>query len=66
MEVALGQNTAMQVAKQYAFIKDPQQVSKITEIGEKLAKVSDRTDLKYHFAVVNDKEIKCQADAMRL
>ncbi len=57
MEVALGQNTAMQVAKQYAFIKDPQQVSKITEIGEKLAKVSDRTDLKYHFAVVNDKEI---------
>jgi len=57
MEVALGQNTAMQVAKQYAFIKDPQQVSKVTEIGEKLAKVSDRTDLKYHFAVVEDKEI---------
>ncbi|MCX5687245.1 MAG: M48 family metallopeptidase [Candidatus Omnitrophica bacterium] len=57
MEVALGQNTAMQVAKQYAFIKDPQQVNKVTEIGEKLAKVSDRTDLKYHFAVVEDKEI---------
>lgn len=57
MEVALGQNTAMQVAKQYTFIKDPRQVNKITEIGEKLAKVSDRTDLKYHFAVVEDKEI---------
>jgi predicted Zn-dependent protease len=57
MEVALGQNTAMQVAKQYAFIKDPQQVNKVTEIGEKVAKVSDRTDLKYHFAVVDDKEI---------
>ena len=57
MEVALGQNTAMQVAKQYAFIKDPQQVNKVTEIGEKVAKVSDRTDLKYHFAVVSDKEI---------
>lgn len=57
MEVALGQNTAMQVAKQYTFIKDPQQVNKVTEIGDKLAKVSDRTDLKYHFAVVSDKEI---------
>ena len=57
MEVALGQNTAMQVAKQYAFIKDPQQVNKVTEIGEKVAKVSDRTDLKYHFAVVDDKKI---------
>lgn len=57
MEVALGKNTAMQVARQYAFIKDPKQVNKVTEIGEKLAKVSDRTDLKYHFAVVQDKEI---------
>ena len=57
MEVALGKNTAMQVAQQYAFVKDPQQVDKVTEIGEKLAKVSDRTDLKYHFAVVKDKEI---------
>jgi len=57
METALGKNTAMQVAKQYTFIKDPQQVNKVTEIGEKLAKVSDRTDLKYHFAVVEDKEI---------
>jgi beta-barrel assembly-enhancing protease len=57
MEVLLGQNTAMQVAKQYSFVKDPKQVNKVTEIGEKLAKVSDRTDLKYHFAVVEDKEI---------
>src|SRR3989338_191388 len=57
MEVMLGQNTAMQVAKQYSFVKDPQRVNKVTEIGDKLAKVSDRTDLKYHFAVVEDKEI---------
>jgi beta-barrel assembly-enhancing protease len=57
MEIVLGKNTAMQVAKQYAFVKDPVEVTKVTEIGEKLAKVSDRTDLKYHFAVVEDKEI---------
>ena len=57
MEVALGKNTAMQLAKQSSFVKDPKQVDKVTEIGEKLAKVSDRTDLKYHFAVVKDKEI---------
>ncbi len=57
MEVMIGQNAAMQAARQYVFIKDPKQVNKVTEIGEKLAKVSDRTDLKYHFAVVEDKEI---------
>lgn len=57
MEVALGQNTAMQAARQYSFIKDPKQLNKVTEIGEKLAKVSDRTDLKYHFALVEDNEI---------
>jgi predicted Zn-dependent protease len=57
MEVALGSNTAMQIAKQYSFVKDPKQTDKVTLIGEKLAKVSDRTDLKYHFAVVEDKEI---------
>ncbi len=57
MEVMLGRNTAMQAAKQYSFVKDPKQADKVTEIGEKLAKVSDRTDLKYHFAVVEDKEI---------
>jgi predicted Zn-dependent protease len=57
MEVMLGKNTAMQVAKQYSFVKDPKQVSNVTGIGEKLAKVSDRTDIKYHFAVVEDKEI---------
>lgn len=57
MEVAIGQNAAMQVAQQYAFVKDPREISRVTEIGEKLAKVSDRTDLKYHFAVVEDKEI---------
>lgn len=57
MEVMLGKNTAMQVASRYSFVKDPKQVDKVTEIGEKLAKVSDRKDLKYHFAVVEDKEI---------
>lgn len=57
IEVALGKNAAMQAAEQYSFIKDPKQADKVTEIGEKLAKVSDRTDLKYHFAVVEDKEI---------
>ena len=57
MEVAIGQNAAMQVAQQYTFIKDPMEINRVTEIGEKIAKVSDRTDLKYHFAVVEDKKI---------
>ena len=57
MEVLIGQNAAMQLAQRYAFIKDPREIDRVTEIGERLVKVSDRTDLKYHFAVVEDKEI---------
>src|SRR3989338_8553884 len=57
MEVALGKNAAMQVQQQYAFIKDQKEINRVTEIGESLAKVSDRTDLKYHFSVVQGKEI---------
>jgi len=57
MEVALGQNTAAQVAQQYTIVKDPKDVDRVIAIGDRLAKVSDRTDLKYHFAVVEDKEI---------
>ena len=57
MEVSIGQNAAMQLAQRYAFIKDPKEIDRVTEIGERLVKVSDRTDLKYHFAVVEDKEI---------
>lgn len=57
MEVALGKNVAMQVASQYTFIKEPQQLDRITHIGEKVTNVSDRKDLKYHFAIIKDKEV---------
>jgi len=61
MEVMLGRNAAMQVSNKYKFIKDPKEINRVTEIGQKLAKVSDRTDLKYHFSVVQDKEINAFA-----
>ncbi|MFA4991480.1 MAG: M48 family metallopeptidase [Candidatus Omnitrophota bacterium] len=57
MEVALGNNVAMSVAKEYKFIKTPEVTDRVSKLGEKIAKVSDRQDLKYHFAVVEDKEI---------
>ena len=57
METALGKAAAMQVTSQYTLIKNPEQADKVTEIGNKIAKVSDRTDIKYRFAVVEDKEI---------
>lgn len=57
IEVMLGNNVAMKLSTEYTFIKDPQKTTKVTEIGEKIAKVSDRNDLKYHFAIIKDKEV---------
>jgi predicted Zn-dependent protease len=57
MEVTLGNNLAAQLSKEYTFIKDPETVKKVTMLGEEIAKASDRTDLKYHFAIIDDKEI---------
>lgn len=57
MEVALGSNVAMNISKEYKFIKTPAITDRVSQIGEKIYKVSDRQDLKYHFAVVEDKEI---------
>lgn len=61
MEVTLGKNVAMKIAQESTFIKDPQILNRVTQIGEKIVSVCDRKDLKYHFQVIKDKEVNAFA-----
>lgn len=60
-EVALGQNVASSVIRQYRLVKEPQLNEHLKSVGDKIAKVSDRQDLPYHFFIVDQKDVNAFA-----
>ncbi len=61
MEVSIGKAVAANISTQFKFSKDQQKIKRLTEIGEKVALVSDRRDLKYNFTVIEDKSLNAFA-----
>ncbi|MFH1854216.1 MAG: M48 family metallopeptidase [Candidatus Omnitrophota bacterium] len=57
MEVSIGKATASQVSRDFKISKDKQKNNRLKEIGERLAAVSDRKDLKYQFFVIEDESL---------
>lgn len=53
-EVSLGNAIAAKISRQFKISKDSEKINRVNNIGKKLAGVSDRKDLKYHFTVVED------------
>jgi predicted Zn-dependent protease len=53
-EIALGQETDQQVRREMGVYDDQQLNQYVTQIGQRLAKVSERPTLPWHFAVVDD------------
>ncbi|MBU4311398.1 MAG: M48 family metalloprotease [Candidatus Omnitrophica bacterium] len=56
-EVSLGNSIATKISKQYKISKDIEKLNRVNEIGQKIAMVSDRKDLKYRFSVIEDNEL---------
>ncbi|MFC1666403.1 M48 family metallopeptidase [Candidatus Omnitrophota bacterium] len=54
VEVALGKIVASKVSNQYKISKDNKKINRVSEIGEQIAAVSDRKDLKYQFSVIEE------------
>lgn len=61
MEVSIGANAASQVSRDFKISKDLQKNNRVKEIGAKIAAVSDRKDLKYKFAVIDDETLNAFA-----
>ncbi|MBN2831067.1 MAG: septum formation protein Maf [Candidatus Omnitrophica bacterium] len=62
-EVQMGQSIAKQVEKAYKEkdTVDPLMQKRVEDIGKKIAAVSDRQDIDYYFAVLDDDEINAFA-----
>ncbi len=56
-EIELGKNMQEEVLKQYKLSNDAENVARVQRIGERVARVSDRQDYKYHFYLLDSKEI---------
>lgn len=60
-EIALGRNADAEVRKQYSVYQDPALQSYVNRVGQALAQRSHRSNLKYHFTVVDSPEINAFA-----
>lgn len=60
-EVQMGQEYAQQIAQQLPLISDPEIVRYINVLGDSIAKLTPRSDLDWHFYVVDSKEVNAFA-----
>lgn len=60
-ESSVGSSVAKQVKRQVPMIEDPEVVSYVQELGNKVAKVAGRNDFKYEFYVVKDRSLNAFA-----
>lgn len=57
-EIGLGQNMAKRLAEQYKISADPSDIERVKRIGEAVAAVCDRKEIRYYFYVIDDEEEK--------
>lgn len=60
-ELQIGAGMAQQVAETEKSLPDPQWQEYINEVGQKIVAVCDRTDIEYHFTVIESDQINAFA-----
>ena len=56
-EVQMGQSINRQVQKEYKFSEDLLALKRVEDIGKKIAAISDRKEIDYHFQILDDDQI---------
>ncbi|MFH0838711.1 MAG: M48 family metalloprotease [Candidatus Omnitrophota bacterium] len=56
-EVAIGNKVSRQVEQEYRLSRDPALNERLRVIGENIVAVCERQDVRYHFAVIREKEL---------
>ncbi len=56
-EVSIGNMLATKISKQFKISKDAEKIDRLSRIGKKIADVSDRKDLVYHFNIIEDESL---------
>ena len=60
-EVALGKTLSKQIEIKYKILTDDELNGRLQKIGKNVSSVSDRTDLEYHFFVIDDDQLNAFA-----
>jgi len=60
-EILIGKNLASQILKEKKMCQDKELILYVNDIGQKVAHASQRNYLKYHFYILEDKEINAFA-----
>jgi len=60
-EVKIGDSLSRQVERRFKLDNDPLIQRHVNEIGQKIAAVSERKELRYHFKVLDEKEVNAFA-----
>jgi beta-barrel assembly-enhancing protease len=60
-EVAMGQQDAAEINAQLPLVTDPQVLAYVDHIGQKIAATTSRSDLEWHFYVVNTSDVNAFA-----
>lgn len=60
-EVAIGQGMADELAKTEKTLDDPEWQAYLNDVGQKIVKVSDRTDIEYQFVVIESDQVNAFA-----
>ena len=60
-EIRLGKAAAEQIEARYGLVRDPSVTDRVERIGQSLAAVSGRKDLKYTFKVLNTEDVNALA-----
>jgi predicted Zn-dependent protease len=60
-EVTMGREMSVEVAKQYTLYDNAAVAAYVQEVGSRIARHSDRTDIEYHFAVIAKDEVNAFA-----
>jgi len=60
-EVSLGSDIAKEIRREKKIVNDPRMQERLEIVAKKIATVSDRQDLNYHFNIINEKEFNAFA-----
>ena len=60
-EVRLGEALSKEVSSRFKLVDDPLIQERVKRIGEKVASVCDRKEIKYNFFVLDEKEVNAFA-----
>lgn len=61
LEVSIGRGVARQIETKFKVLDDPELTAYVDRVGEKIARICERPNLKYHFKILDDPMINAFA-----